>query len=227
MSPANLTGQLFESYCTCQLLMPSFRVTSPANFSCQRFKNYFTCRLLMPTFRVSSPANFSSSDGNCYAIHHLHKKRLQTSPASFSCQLFKSYFTCQLLMPTFRELLHLPTSHANVLRITLPTNFSCHLFEGLLILHLPASHANFRELLHLPTSIFSRGTSLANFSCQLFEIYFTCFMRVSSPASTCLYASGPLVVCVFSYFLSNWYLSIFLQSLPSPMLYIAHYPEQN
>ena len=33
-------------------------------------------------------------------------------------------FTCQLLMPTCRELLHLPTSHANLSRVTSPANFS-------------------------------------------------------------------------------------------------------
>ena len=36
---------------------------------------------------------------------------------------------CQLLMPTFRELPHLPTSKANLSRITSPANFSCQLFR--------------------------------------------------------------------------------------------------
>ena len=39
-------------------------------------------------------------------------------------------FTCQLLMPTCRELLHLPTSHANLSRVTSPANFSCQLVES-------------------------------------------------------------------------------------------------
>ena len=43
-------------------------------------------------------------------------------------------FTCQLLMPTCRELLHLPTSHVNFLRVTSPANFSCQLFGCYLIL---------------------------------------------------------------------------------------------
>ena len=43
-------------------------------------------------------------------------------------------FTCQLLMPTCRELLHLPTSHVNFLRVTPPANFSCQLFGCYLIL---------------------------------------------------------------------------------------------
>ena len=39
-------------------------------------------------------------------------------------------FTSQLLMPTCRELLHLPTSHANLSRVTSPANFSCQLVES-------------------------------------------------------------------------------------------------
>ena len=39
-------------------------------------------------------------------------------------------FTRQLLMPTCRELLHLPTSHANLSRVTSPANFSCQLVES-------------------------------------------------------------------------------------------------
>ena len=42
-------------------------------------------------------------------------------------------FTCQLPMPTCRELLHLPTSHVNFLRVTSPANFSCQLFGCYLI----------------------------------------------------------------------------------------------
>ena len=109
-------------------------------------------------------------------------------------------------MPTFRELLYLPASHANFSRllhlpisranfsrVILPANFSCQLL-------LPT----FRELLHPPTSPanFSRVTLPASFSCQLFENYMTCqllmatlrellhpptlppnYSRVTSPAS--------------------------------------------
>ena len=39
-------------------------------------------------------------------------------------------FTCQLLMPTCRELPHLPTSHANLSRVTSPANFSRQLVES-------------------------------------------------------------------------------------------------
>ena len=56
------------------------------------------------------------------------------SPANFSCQLFESYFTCQHLMPTFRELCHPPTSHANCSIVTPPANFSCQLFGCYLII---------------------------------------------------------------------------------------------
>ena len=80
-------------------------------------------------------------------------------------------FTCQLLMPTCRELLHLPTSHANLSRVTSPANFSCQLVESYFtcLLLMPTC----RELLHLLTSHanLSRVTSPAYFSCQLFGCY--------------------------------------------------------
>ena len=80
-------------------------------------------------------------------------------------------FTCQLLMPTSRELLHLPTSLANFSRVISSANFSCQLFESYFTCQLLMP--TFRELLHLPTShaSFSRVTSPANFSCQLFGCY--------------------------------------------------------
>ena len=59
-------------------------------------------------------------------------------------------FTCQLLMPTCRELLHLPTSHANLSRVTSPANFSCQLVESYFTCQLLMPTC--RELLHLPTS---------------------------------------------------------------------------
>ena len=80
-------------------------------------------------------------------------------------------FSCQLLMPPFQELLHLPTSCANFSR----SYFTCELIMPTFreLLHLRASHANFsrivptfRDTLYLPTS---RG----NFTCQLFENYFS------------------------------------------------------
>ena len=76
-------------------------------------------------------------------------------------------FTCQLLMPTCRELLHLPTSHANLSRVT----FTCQLLMPTCreLLHLPTSHANL-----------SRVTSRAYFSCQLVESYFTCLLLMST-----------------------------------------------
>ena len=76
----------------------------------------FTCQLLMST---------------CQEV---------VSPANFSCQLFESYCTCQLLMPTFRELLHLPPSHANILKVISPANFSCQL-------HLSTSPASFSRVM--------------------------------------------------------------------------------
>ena len=89
-------------------------------------------------------------------------KRLQTSPANFSCQLAEDLFD-------------LPTSHANFSRVTSPGNFSCQPLRVispanyLCQLHLPT----FRELCHLPTSHanFSIVTSPANFWCQLFGCY--------------------------------------------------------
>ena len=80
-------------------------------------------------------------------------------------------FTCQLLMSTFRELFHLPTSLANFSRVTSPANLSCQLFESYFTCQLLMP--TFPELLHLPTShaSFSRVTSPANFSCQLFGCY--------------------------------------------------------
>ena len=75
-------------------------------------------------------------------------------------------FTCQLLMPTSRELLHLPTSRVNFSRVTsgAPANLSCQLFESYFTCQILMS--TFRELLHLQTSRvnFSRVTSPANFS---------------------------------------------------------------
>ena len=77
-----------------------------------------------------------------------------TTPASFSCQLFENYFTCQLLMPTFREILYLPTSRGN---------FTCQLFENYFTCQLLMP--TFREILYLPTS---RGNFSNNyFTCQL------------------------------------------------------------
>ena len=70
--------------------------------------------------------------------------------------------------------LHLPTSHANLSRVTSPANFSCQLVESYFTCQLLMPTC--RELLHLPTSHanLSRVTSPANFSCQLVESYFTC-----------------------------------------------------
>ena len=89
-------------------------------------------------------------------------------------------FTCQLLMPTCRELFHLPTSHANLSRVTSPANFSCQLVESYFTCQLLMPTC--RELLHLPTSHanLSRVTSPADFSCQLFESYFTCQLLMST-----------------------------------------------
>ena len=60
----------------------------------------------------------------------LRRVLLLKAAANFTCQtshanLPRSYFTCQLLMATFRELLHLPTSRASVSRVTSPANISC------------------------------------------------------------------------------------------------------
>ena len=91
----------------------------------------------MPTFReITLYVNFSRQ---LFEI---------TSPAKFSCQLFESYCVCQLLIPIFRELLHL-----------LPTfreAFTCQLL----------------------TPNFSKGTSPANIAGQFFENYFTCQLPV-------------------------------------------------
>ena len=95
-----------------------------------------------------------------------------------------SYFTCQLLMATFRELLHPPTSPANFSRFTLPASFSCQLFENYFTCQLLMPNfrdyftcqflvPTFRELFHLPTS-------LANFSCQLSESYMTCQLLMAT-----------------------------------------------
>ena len=67
--------------------------------------------------------------------------------------------------------LHLPTSHANLSRVTSPANFSCQLVESYFTCQLLMPTC--RELLHLPTSHvnFLRVTSPANFSCQLFGCY--------------------------------------------------------
>ena len=77
-SPANLSCQLVESYCACQLLMPTcLEVT---NFSCQLLESNFTCQLLMPT---------------CRELLHLPTCRANLSrvisPSNFSCQLFGCY----------------------------------------------------------------------------------------------------------------------------------------
>ena len=98
--------------------------------------------------RVTSPTNFA-----CQIFARC------TSPVNLSSQLFASYFKCQICLPTFRELLHLPTSSptdclllqlptspANVWSVTSRANFACQLF----------------------------GRELLQFSCQLFESYFTC-----------------------------------------------------
>ena len=92
-----------------------------------------------------------------------------------SCRLWRVYFFpgsiakgsssksgCQL---------HLPTSHANLSRVTSPANFSCQLVESYFTCQLLMPTC--RELLHLPTSHvnFLRVTSPANFSCQLFGCY--------------------------------------------------------
>ena len=67
--------------------------------------------------------------------------------------------------------LHLPTSHANLSRVTSPANFSCQLVESYFTCQLLMPTC--RELLHLPTSHVNslRVTSPANFSCQLFGCY--------------------------------------------------------
>ena len=67
--------------------------------------------------------------------------------------------------------LHLPTSHANLSRVTSPANFSCQLVESYFTCQLLMPTC--RELLHLPTSHvnFLKVTSPANFSCQLFGCY--------------------------------------------------------
>ena len=67
--------------------------------------------------------------------------------------------------------LHLPTSHANLSRVTSLANFSCQLVESYFTCQLLMPTC--RELLHLPTSHvnFLRVTSPANFSCQLFGCY--------------------------------------------------------
>ena len=67
--------------------------------------------------------------------------------------------------------LHLPTSHANLSRVTSPANFSRQLVESYFTCQLLMPTC--RELLHLPTSHVNllRVTSPANFSCQLFGCY--------------------------------------------------------
>ena len=67
--------------------------------------------------------------------------------------------------------LHLPTSHANLSRVTSPAIFSCQPVESYFTCQLLMPTC--RELLHLPTSHvnFLRVTSPANFSCQLFGCY--------------------------------------------------------
>ena len=76
--------------------------------------------------------------------------------------------------------LHLPTSHANLSRVTSPANFSCQLVESYFTCQLLMPTC--RELLHLPTSHanLSRVTPPANFSCQLVESYFTCLLLMST-----------------------------------------------
>ena len=76
------------------------------------------CKLHLPTSLATFPEfeNMPTSPANL--------SRVKT-PANFLCQLFESYFNCQLPTPTFRELLHLLTSHANFSRATSPANFSC------------------------------------------------------------------------------------------------------
>ena len=102
------------------------------------------------------------------SIRHAEQCR-RTSPANFSRQLFENYFACQLLMLTFRKLLHLPASHANFSRVTSRAIFSCQLFENYFTCQLLTP--TFREFLHLPTSHANslRVISPANFSCQLFS----------------------------------------------------------
>ena len=80
------------------------------------------------------------------------KLHLPTSHAN----LPTSYFTSQLFMTTSRELNHLPTFHANFLRVS-PANFSCQL--------------------HLPT--FSTVMAPANLW-QLFDGYFTSQLLMST-----------------------------------------------
>ena len=89
-------------------------------------------------------------------------------------------FTCQLLMSTFRQLFHLPTSHVNFSRVISPANFSCQLFESYFICQLLMP--TFRELLHLPTSHANslRVTAPAKFSCQLLESFFTSQLLMST-----------------------------------------------
>ena len=156
------------------------RITSRANFSCQVFESYFTCQLVVPTFREllrlsnshasfsritspaqlitpalrellrlpTSPSNFggvtlpansprqllksrlSNSHADFFTVTSTAKYSRITSRANFSCQVFESYFTCQLAVPTFRELLRLPTSHANFSRVTSHGNISATLSES-------------------------------------------------------------------------------------------------
>ena len=112
-------------------------------------------------------------------------------------------FTCQLLMPTCRELLHLPTSHANLSRVTSPANLApCEFvlspmnpLRGSCVSKRSRCGAvripTFREILYLPTS---RGNFSKNhFTCQLLVPPFrevlhlptspANFSRVTSPAN--------------------------------------------
>ena len=77
-----------------------------------------------------------------------------------------SKHSCKL--PTFRELVHLPTSPTNFSRVTSPGNLSCQLSKFYcfstvqVLLHLRACPSNFSSV-----------ASPANLSCQLFGCHFT------------------------------------------------------
>ena len=131
--PTSRANFRLNFFFTCQLFMPTWRVTSPANFSCQLFGSCFTCQLLTPPCREllylpTLPANFCW-DLLCPPTSRANFVRVK-SPANFACQLGESYFTCQLRLPTFRELLHLRTTRANFSGFTAPAIFSRQLFES-------------------------------------------------------------------------------------------------
>ena len=118
---------------------------------------------------------FSWGHSNSHSLHLSHQQDTQTHEIDFFpgsiAKGSSSKSGCQL---------HLPTSHANLSRVTSPANFSCQLVESYFTCQLLMPTC--RELLHLPTSHanLSRVTSPAYFSCQLFESYFTCQLLMST-----------------------------------------------